>query len=494
MGRFSPSAGAIVDSRFALEEELARGGMGSIWLAQHLRLNAPCAVKFIDQSHLDSDLLRERFQREARAGAQLRSRHIVQIFDYGVWQGAPYIVMELLEGETLQERIERERRLSIPTVLGLMQGVAQALRVAAKNGIVHRDLKPENIFICREGDQEFTKVLDFGVVKVHEQGNLIDSSGKTKPGVLVGTPFYMSPEQADGTKPVDARSDLWSFAVIVYQCLVGKVPFQSEAFGNLIVKIISGELPIPSHVQPDVPPAFDAWWKRAAARNPDARFQDAITAYHQLWDALVDPAESMSGFPSPLSSRDSLAAIPAWSGPNSSARPPDSSPVPIAAPETEDPSSEPTAPRRHTLVATYLRPTAQAGSRKSRNGRYMLAAVLVAATLAAVLTAVQINESTTGLAPSQATPIIAPAPTATIPSTATARTQPRDERVSPTASLEPSLTDTERSPDPTPAVSAPESAKKSPRERSTPAKPPAPPKQRPPEPSAPDNARFPSGI
>ena len=366
--RWTPAEGELVAERFQLQREIARGGMGSIWLATHVTLDCPCAVKFIDEQYLDSDLLRDRFHREARAAARLRSRHVVQILDYGDWYGSPYIAMELLEGETLADRIDRQDRLSPSETMSVAKGVARALGRAAELGIVHRDLKPENVFIVQDGGREYSKVLDFGVVKLRDP-NLLDSSGRTKTGVVVGTPYYMSPEQADGTKPVDPRSDLWSLAVILFECLTGEVPFYSEAFGNLVLKITSGPIPLPSDVVDDLPEALDDWWLHAAAREPDDRFQTA----EQLLDAL---GEVLSGHPdathmppsidgrhswvtpeslrfTPVADRgrDSLPSsdsmlssdsppssqeLAAWSFPHSSLRPEDSRPPPASGPPPAD--------------------------------------------------------------------------------------------------------------------------------------------------------------
>jgi serine/threonine protein kinase len=344
-----PIAGELVAERFELEREIARGGMGAIWRAHHIRLDCPIAVKFIDPGLVQADLLRDRFQREARAAARLRGRHVVQILDYGVWRGAPYIAMELLEGETLAERLERVAALPLDVLLRMIEGMVRALTTAADLDIVHRDLKPDNVFIVNEGGEEYAKVLDFGVAKLRDP-NLLDSRGRTKTGMVVGTPYYMSPEQADGTKAVDHRSDLWSLAIIVFECATGELPFYSEGFGNLVVKITTGPIPLPSSIRPDLPPAFDAWWLRAVERDPTKRFQSATELYDALCDALGVAAASPEARPSRRFSferpdapakglgglggdregvdveevdRPSLLGL---SGPNSSARPPASDP------------------------------------------------------------------------------------------------------------------------------------------------------------------------
>ena len=273
-------AGIVVADRFRLERPLGQGGMGAVWLAQHIGLDVPCAVKFIHAESAASPEIRARFEREAKSAAQLRSPNVVQILDHGIWQGAPYIAMEYLEGEDLAARLRSRGRLDPRETAAIASQVARALARAHAAGLVHRDLKPANIFLVRDDDREIAKVLDFGVAKSTATA-MGESDSKTKTGALLGTPYYMSPEQAQGTKVVDHRSDLWALAVVVYQCITGQLPFRSEALGDLFMKIIVQPLPVPSHVAP-VPPGFDAWWARCSARDPDQRFQSA----KELADAL----------------------------------------------------------------------------------------------------------------------------------------------------------------------------------------------------------------
>ncbi|WP_437820681.1 protein kinase domain-containing protein [Sorangium sp. So ce1078] len=273
----TPAAGTTVADRFRLVRPLRQGGMGSVWLAQHIGLDIPCAIKFMHAQGVSKEV-RLRFEREAKVAAQIRSPHVVQILDHGVWQGTPYIAMEYLEGEDLDTRIQRVGRLDPHDTMAITAQVARALTRAHATGLVHRDLKPANIFLVRDDDREIAKVLDFGIAK--DSTPRVTSTTKT--GSLLGTPAYMSPEQAQGTKSIDHRSDLWSLAVVVFECLTGKLPFNSEAFGDLLLKIMVKPLPVPSQLAP-VPPGFDAWWARAASREPEARFQSA----KEFCDALA---------------------------------------------------------------------------------------------------------------------------------------------------------------------------------------------------------------
>jgi serine/threonine-protein kinase len=280
---------AVIAGRFRLNHPIGRGGMGSVWHATHLGLDIPCAVKFIEGEYASVAEAQTRFEREAKAAATLRSPHVVQILDHGVCEGTPYIAMELLEGEDLGKRLQSVGRLSPRDVHGIVMQVCRALMRAHTLGIVHRDLKPDNIFLVRDDDREIAKVLDFGIAK--RDHNALQGSN-TKTGAMLGTPYYMSPEQAQGTKSVDFRSDLWSLGVIAYQGITGVLPFESEALGDLLMKIIVNPLPVPSQVA-EVPLGFDAWWLRAASRDPTARFQSAKDLADSL--GLVCGVSQLSG-------------------------------------------------------------------------------------------------------------------------------------------------------------------------------------------------------
>ncbi len=271
------SPGLVVADRFKLERVLGEGGMGSVWLAQHTALDVPCAVKFIHPDAAKSEEIRARFEREAKAAAQLRSPYVVQILDHGVWEESPYIAMELLDGEDLEHRLERRGRLTPQETMAVALHVGRALTRAHAAGLVHRDLKPANIFLVKDDEREIAKVLDFGIAKT----TAVRTDGKTKTGAVLGTPYYMSPEQARGNKTLDHRADLWSLAVVVYECLTGKLPFESETLGDLLAKIMFEPIPVPSAIAP-VPPGFDGWWTRATMRDPAVRFQSA----KELTDAL----------------------------------------------------------------------------------------------------------------------------------------------------------------------------------------------------------------
>ncbi len=283
---FQPAEGFSVTPSVQLLHKLGAGGMGSVWVADHLTLHTQVVVKFMSSELLVDPTSVERFSREAAAAAQVKSPHVVQIFDHGVTkEGIPFIVMELLEGRDLGDLLESRGSIDARSLTTIVAQLAKALSRAHDRGIVHRDIKPENIFLCDTGDGElFTKLLDFGIAKSENQG----LSQSTRTGALIGSPYYMSPEQLVGAKDVDLRSDIWSLGVVAFQSLTGQRPFLGENLGALAVKIHQEELPVPSSVAAGLPPAFDGWFARACARKREDRFGSAREAALALRTALLD--------------------------------------------------------------------------------------------------------------------------------------------------------------------------------------------------------------
>ena len=266
-------AGRILHDRYRLIRPVGHGSQASVWVAEHLALTTTVAVKLIDPELAKKESARERFRREATAAAQLRSAHVVQILDHGIEDDQPFIVMELLDGEDLFERLTHRTRITLRETSKIVTQVARALTRAHAAGIIHRDLKPENIFLVPNDDDEVVKVLDFGVAKFKDPGKA--AMQRTGLGTLIGTPHYMSPEQVKGISEIDYRADLWALGVIAFQCVTGDLPFDSEGVGDLLIKISIGEMPVPSKVLPSVPANFDAWFARACDREPARRFQSA---------------------------------------------------------------------------------------------------------------------------------------------------------------------------------------------------------------------------
>ncbi|HEX6765258.1 MAG TPA: serine/threonine-protein kinase, partial [Polyangiaceae bacterium] len=227
-----------------------------------------------------------RFMREARAAAAVRGANVAEVLDHGVDDGRAFIAMELLSGESLRTRIARTNGLAAVEALRFITDVLRAIEVVHDAGIVHRDLKPDNVFIVK-GDPEVVKLLDFGIAKV-ERGELDATASVTQTGMMLGTPYYMSPEQAQA-KEVDHRTDLWAIAVIAFEALTGKRPFHGDSFGELVISICTGPVPVPSSFT-KVPRGFDEWFVRGTQRDRARRFQSA----REMADELVRIATNIT--------------------------------------------------------------------------------------------------------------------------------------------------------------------------------------------------------
>ena len=264
------SKGRLVGRKYRLLDVLAQGGMGSVWVARHVELGIDVAIKAIRPEGYDRSA-RKRFAREAKAAAQLKSPHIVRVFDYGLEAGMPYIAMELLEGEDLRQRLDRVGTLSLAEAARVTSQAAEALEAAHAAGLVHRDVKPRNIFIAQESGREVVKLLDFGVAK-DVSGTL--STDETGTGALLGSPKYMSPEQARGGV-VDRRSDVWSLAVSFFEMVTGRALFGAPSVGDVLVRLLTAEPPRMSEVAPELPPELDGPIIKALSRERESRYETA---------------------------------------------------------------------------------------------------------------------------------------------------------------------------------------------------------------------------
>ncbi len=289
--------GATISGRFRLDRLLGRGSMGSVWLARHLTLDVDVAVKFIDAAFRDQKDHRGRFALEAQAAARINSPHVVNVLDFGAEEsGRLYIAMEYLQGEDVGKLLDRSGRLSLEITARIVSHACRGLGRAHALGIAHRDVKPENLFLCGATEDEgfVLKILDFGVAKSAQRQGL-DFVGTTV-GQLVGSPAYMSPEQAHGSLDVDFRSDLFSLAVVAYHCLTGVVPFGGDSLAELLIGIVSKD-PIPvSRLAPGLPKAVDEWFARALDKDPARRFASAKELAQAFHMAIGHHASSATDY------------------------------------------------------------------------------------------------------------------------------------------------------------------------------------------------------
>jgi serine/threonine-protein kinase len=272
--------------------------MAAVYEAEHVNIGKRLAVKVLAAELANSAIVIERFLREARAAASVKSPYIVEVYDSGrLEDGRPFIAMELLEGESLYDRMARVRLIDPTTTVRIIGQVAKGLMKAHAIGIVHRDLKPENIHLCKgEDGEEIAKILDFGLAKFYSPMKPDEKAARlTREGAVFGTPAYMSPEQVKGQGNVDHRADLWALGCMAYECLTGRPVWNTDqGVAMTFAAIATSPLPLPSRYRPDLPPRFDVWFKRALERSADARFQTAKELADELARALDTPPISLA--------------------------------------------------------------------------------------------------------------------------------------------------------------------------------------------------------
>jgi serine/threonine-protein kinase len=281
--------GREVGGKYRILRVVGRGGMGAVYEAENLALGKRVAIKLIDLESSGQSEAVQRFEREARTAGALESSHIVQVFDVGKLEdGRPYLVMELLRGENLGARLHRLGPLTVSEALHVTVQVLRGLHRAHDSGVVHRDLKPENIFLVEtDGDPMFAKIVDFGISKITRRGGSLDANTLTKRGVVLGTPFYMAPEQAQALADLDGRADLWSLGAILYECLTGRRPFTGDNYEQVIIAICTQ--PAPSlHGIPGIPAALADVVGTALARHREDRFPSARAFLEALRSATPD--------------------------------------------------------------------------------------------------------------------------------------------------------------------------------------------------------------
>lgn len=268
--------GQTLDGKYRVVRLLREGGVGAIYVAEHARIRRQVAIKVLKPG-VPADS-RERFEREAQAAGQIGSDHIVEVLDFGTTKaGEPYMVMEFLQGQTLKERV-REKPLTPAQAVPILAQILRGLQAAHGAGIIHRDLKSDNVFVLNEkaGQRDFVKILDFGICKF--QAVTDHNGGMTQPDMVMGTPFYMSPEQIASSSDVDERADVYSAGVILYEAVTGKAPFggtQNKTLAELLFQILATGVPDPRKLVPDLDPGFCEIVARATAREKSERYPSA---------------------------------------------------------------------------------------------------------------------------------------------------------------------------------------------------------------------------
>jgi eukaryotic-like serine/threonine-protein kinase len=256
--------------------QIGHGGMGVVYEAEAVGGSDRFAIKILDREFTRDAAVVARFAREGRAASAAASEHIVRVLDGGTEAGCPFLVMELLRGEDLGKRLRRERTLPVGDAVHVVEQVLRGLSAAHRQGVVHRDLKPDNVLLVeRDGDASFAKIVDFGMSKIERPAGGTAPVVLTRRGVVLGTPLYMSPEQARAAPDLDARSDLYSTGAILFECLAGRPPQVGPTYEQILIAICTKDAPDVRRFRPDVPRELAALVDKALAREPDARFQTA---------------------------------------------------------------------------------------------------------------------------------------------------------------------------------------------------------------------------
>lgn len=320
------NVGDVLATKYRVEKILGIGGMGMVVAATHLELDQRVALKFMLPDAMRSDQAMDRFLREAKAAVKLRSEHVCRVLDVGRLEtGAPYIVMEYMEGQDFADTIQQRGRLSASDAVDYVMQALEGLAEAHVNNIVHRDLKPGNLFVTSDNEGlPLVKVLDFGISKSSVAGSA------TRTGEIMGSPSYMSPEQMTSSKNVDARADIWAMGVILYQALTASLPFDGDTLPALCMSVMTNQPPPIAVHRPDVPPGLAAAIMRCMEKNPDARYRDvaelaaaiapfgsesapasAVRVARVLRRSGASPAASNSGMPATIVASGAHALTPA---------------------------------------------------------------------------------------------------------------------------------------------------------------------------------------
>ncbi len=272
-------SGTMLDDKYRIDELLAVGGMGAVYVGTHIKLRKRVAIKVLNPE-LSNPQMIERFHREAITASAIGHEGIAQVTDLGTSAaGEPFLVMELLEGESLGRRLKHAGALPIEVAAELGASILSPLGAAHRAGIIHRDLKPDNVFLVRQSRGEMVKLLDFGISRTE---GLDGEFRLTTTGLVLGTPYYMSPEQARGDSQITPQADLYALGVMLYEMLVGTVPITGENYNQLMYHVLSGTFELPRARRSDIPPALEALILQAMANDPAVRPRSAEEFEQQL--------------------------------------------------------------------------------------------------------------------------------------------------------------------------------------------------------------------
>ncbi len=342
--RMRPQAGDLISGKYRLVRLIGDGGMGSVFEARHEYLGSAVALKFLHPELARRQGLVARFLQEARLSASMKSHHIAHVTDVDqTSDGAAYLVMELLEGDSLQSILEREKKLSLDVALDYTMQILSGLQAAHAIGVVHRDLKPDNVFVVKTPQGPLVKLLDFGIAKLRNSKEF--QVALTRPGVMMGTPEYMAPEQAYSAESVDVRADLYSVGTMLYEMVAGARAVQGDDAQQIAAVVMARKVTRLDEREPSIPKGLADVVHRAMAPVPTERFASA----EDLRNALVP-------FCGRLSLAGRLAATPAPSGVPPTL-PPEAEPAPRGTPATQTGGGQPATPPRNTQAGMEFGPT-----------------------------------------------------------------------------------------------------------------------------------------
>jgi serine/threonine-protein kinase len=286
--------GVTLSQRYLVTRKVGQGGMGAVYEATHTLINKRVAIKVLLEKYAKREALVKRLKQEAQLASQVGNEHIIDITDFGnTDDGRTFVVMEYLEGESLAECLARENQLPEQRILRIASQAASALTAAHAKGIVHRDIKPENLFLLKRKEGDFVKVVDFGISKsLRASGEEEEPPRLTQTGMVLGTPLYMSPEQARGDEDLDHRVDVYALGVIMYEAASGRVPFAGTNYLSVISQVLNEEPQPLRAIRPELSEEFEAIVLRAMTKDRDTRYASASEMLDDLSALLDDPTRS----------------------------------------------------------------------------------------------------------------------------------------------------------------------------------------------------------